>query len=86
MSYIHIHCEQNRSGIRIKAGGFQHQSFLQVNQLITELMRQDLLPPFFVHGVHDQTCPSQLHSEAVLRPGGIAQLMAAVLIETAVSG
>lgn len=58
MSYIHLHCEQNRSGIWVKAGGFQHQSFLQGNQLITELMRLDLLPPFFMHGTHDQTRPS----------------------------
>lgn len=36
-------------------------------------MRQDLLPPFFMHGVHDQTRPSQLHSEAV--PGGIVKLV-----------
>lgn len=49
-------------------------------------MRQDLLLPFFMHGVHDQTRSSQLHREAVQRPGGIAQLLAAVLIEAAVSG
>lgn len=54
-------------------GGFQHQSVLQVNQLITELMRLDLLLQFFMHGVHDQTRSSQLHSKAILRPGGIAQ-------------
>lgn len=73
--------EQNRSGIWVRGGGFQHQSFLQANQLIIDLMRQDLLPLFFLHGLHDQTRPSQLHSEVGLRPGGIAQLLAAVLIE-----
>lgn len=75
--------EQNRSGIWVRGGGIQHQSFL--NQLIIDLMREDLLPPFFMHGAHDQTRSSQLHSEAVVRPGGIAQLLAAVLIEVAVS-
>lgn len=78
--------EQNRKGIWVRGGGFQHQSFLQVNQQIIDLMRQDLLPPFFLHGLHDQTRPSQLHSEAVLRPCGIAQFLAAALIEAAVNG
>lgn len=78
--------QKNRNGIWVRGGGFQHQSFLQGNQLIIDLMRQDLLPPFFMHGVHDQTRSSQLHGEAVLRPGGIAQLLAAELIEAAVSG
>lgn len=39
-----------------------------------------------MHVVHDQTRSSQLHGEAVLRPGGIAQPLAAELIEAAVSG
>lgn len=77
---------KNRKGIWVRGGGFQHQSFLQLNKQIVDLMRQDLLPPFFLHGVHDQTRPSQLHREAGLRPRGIAQVLAAALIEAAVSG